>query len=987
MTLSRKKLLVIMIAAILHGHVFSQGNSTALSFYNSGAALVSKNPEQAFHLLEKAMNIAQKNKDWDLYLKSINALASVDFDGRSELQDQVFEWAIGATNNLKGVQKTDELAQLHFNLGNFYSDLTNEIDQPINHFQIAKGIWVSLHGEWHEKVANCYHSIGDISKYKKNDFHEAENSYERALQIREKINLQNLNIFFRNYYSLAQTNSSQGDFEKALSYATKTLEIAKKLNGTIYQETTHGVLAGIYRDMGESLLANQHFNIAIALNKKTNLKNLAWYYQGLGETLRNDSQYDEAIKNLKRAHTIYVRERINPGLLVYLLELIADTYFREGDEQNFYKTTRELFVAFDSLGMMRSRQASQGLMILGNFHFSKNDYDSALYYYQNALISSIHLFNSMRIEDNPTENMIGYQYYVYGILAKKAAALKAKFMRSKDPLYWHQAIACLRLSERLLSQERNTLDMQDAKWQLTEAKYDIYEDIIDLLYEDNEYISKDSLYNLAFQYFERSKSRSLTDALAEAERSTQIAKGDSLLNLHATLRRNLLAAQDKLSTELERNSDSKKIVERREEIISIDKAIHACKLSIEQKYPGYFNVKYGYQPTSLEKLQKLIVHDKKIMLEYFWGKQWVYALGISDGDILFKRIGSTDSIKLKIDALLSHLSGNHAPTNREVFKAFTDNAHHLYEILIDPFKILLVDQVRVQIIPDGSIGQLPVEILITEKVSGAQVNYRSPKYMIKSYSIGYAYSSSMLIHNSRKSFRNPSLLAVGLAEVDGLEKIEGAEKELGLLSKHFNAGRFLVGDDATEGNFKALSPNFNILHLAIHGTGDMNKNFAASLYFESKRDSLEDGELHAYELYGLKLRASMAVLTACESGLGKGYRGEGMISMASAFTYSGCQNVLMSLWKVNDQVSIGIMDHFYDRLEQGATIDDALRLSKLSYLESSDELTADPKVWATMVAYGTLDKVFHDDKSGTYKAMISIALLLLLLFMFLRNNR
>ena len=99
----------------------------------------------------------------------------------------------------------------------------------------------------------------------------------------------------------------------------------------------------------------------------------------------------------------------------------------------------------------------------------------------------------------------------------------------------------------------------------------------------------------------------------------------------------------------------------------------------------------------------------------------------------------------------------------------------------------------------------------------------------------------------------------------------------------------------------------------------------------------------------------MAVLTACESGLGKGYKGEGMMSMASAFTYSGCENILMSLWKVNDQASKYLMDDFYGQLLEGVTIDDALRPAKLRYLERADELTADPKIWAPLVAYGTVD--------------------------------
>jgi CHAT domain-containing protein len=170
--------------------------------------------------------------------------------------------------------------------------------------------------------------------------------------------------------------------------------------------------------------------------------------------------------------------------------------------------------------------------------------------------------------------------------------------------------------------------------------------------------------------------------------------------------------------------------------------------------------------------------------------------------------------------------------------------------------------------------------------------------------------------------------------------------------------------------------------------GDVQKTFAASLYFRSKYDKKDDGELHAYELYGLKLKALMAVLSSCESGVGKGFRGEGMISMASAFTYSGCENILMSLWKVNDQASILLMDDFYKHLSKGRTIDEALRTAKLNYLETADELTADPKIWAPLVAYGSLEPIFQKDKSRifTILGIVCCFIILLLTFRFYKRN-
>jgi len=69
---------------------------------------------------------------------------------------------------------------------------------------------------------------------------------------------------------------------------------------------------------------------------------------------------------------------------------------------------------------------------------------------------------------------------------------------------------------------------------------------------------------------------------------------------------------------------------------------------------------------------------------------------------------------------------------------------------------------------------------------------------------------------------------------------------------------------------------------------------------------------------------------------------------------------------VNDQASLQIMDNFYQHLSEGESIDEALKQAKLHYLASSDELTADPKVWAPLIAYGHLDNVFKKDNSRIY---------------------
>jgi hypothetical protein len=83
-----------------------------------------------------------------------------------------------------------------------------------------------------------------------------------------------------------------------------------------------------------------------------------------------------------------------------------------------------------------------------------------------------------------------------------------------------------------------------------------------------------------------------------------------------------------------------------------------------------------------------------------------------------------------------------------------------------------------------------------------------------------------------------------------------------------------------------------------------------------------------------------------------------------------------------------MMNDFYGYLLEGESIDGALRQTKLTYLENADELTADPKIWAPLVAYGSLDRIFLKDRSRifVYVSLVIVIGMLLLAFYKIRNR-
>jgi CHAT domain-containing protein len=482
--------------------------------------------------------------------------------------------------------------------------------------------------------------------------------------------------------------------------------------------------------------------------------------------------------------------------------------------------------------------------------------------------------------------------------------------------------------------------------------------------------------------------------LVRAEMLNNISRDDSLLRQQNDLTKALFSIQDKLNREEENGEAAQNatIVLSRE-VVHLDRKIQMNKARIEERFPGYFKVKYP-QIISLKDLQQTVLDSHEVILEYFWGNQNVYVIGITKEDFIFERLTAVDSISKAIDEFVVHFSTNASGLDINSFKSFSDASHHLYLQLIEPLKVFISGKSKIRVVPDGPISQVPFEVLITSSLAEtATVNYKRLAYLIQDYTIGYAYSASMLKNESEGVLNKGSLFGMAFTAENNIKpasfdlpQLIGAGLELQALQKRFGSGKFLKGGNVTETNFKRFAPEYDIIHLAVHGKGDVDVNASSSLFFTSAGDSLEDGELHAYELYGLKLKARLAVLTSCESGLGKLYKGEGMMSMASGFAYSGCANTLMSLWKVTDQSSVELVDHFYDQLLKGRTIDEALRESKLRYLSEADEFTADPKFWASLVVYGSHDPVFEEKRSNIILIVFFIVAILLLLIFVIRRR-
>jgi CHAT domain-containing protein len=148
------------------------------------------------------------------------------------------------------------------------------------------------------------------------------------------------------------------------------------------------------------------------------------------------------------------------------------------------------------------------------------------------------------------------------------------------------------------------------------------------------------------------------------------------------------------------------------------------------------------------------------------------------------------------------------------------------------------------------------------------------------------------------------------------------------------------------------------------------------------KDSIEDGYLHTYEIFGQNLNADLAVLSACNSGNGTLVSGEGVLSMAHAFTHAGCPSVLMTKWDVDEKSTSTILNHFYENLRAGKSKSEALRDAKLTFLENSPAVLHDPYYWAGLVLIGDDSALFDKPWYSSWIGLMGIVILLFTLIFF-----
>ncbi len=375
------------------------------------------------------------------------------------------------------------------------------------------------------------------------------------------------------------------------------------------------------------------------------------------------------------------------------------------------------------------------------------------------------------------------------------------------------------------------------------------------------------------------------------------------------------------------------------------------------------------EPLSIEEVRSGIPDENSVFLEYSLGDSSSYLWIITPEEDQFIQIPSRNELREKIETFRFAAIDPNA-SNREFF---SESAFYLYEKLVKPAEPFLRRRNNLIIFPDGILHYIPFEALVTYKITEEKEwDYQDLPYLVLKYPISYGHSTSVLLnlldqYTSKTAERDikQSLIAFGdpiygdrpdpSGTRAGLSRLKYSGREVTGIAGLFEKGssEVYLREKATEEIIKkegALSP-FTYIHFATHGLMDEQHPENSSLVLSLGMDSTEDGYLMAKEIALLDLHADLVVLSACQTGLGKMIRGEGMVGLTRSFMYAGTPSVVSSLWSVSDASTTELMQRFYKNLILN-------KLSKTDALQQAqkaiigDGLYAHPFYWAGFVLVG-----------------------------------
>jgi CHAT domain-containing protein len=815
--------------------------------------------------------------------------------------------------------------------------------------------------------------------------------FKEALHLYREIN--NTSREFLPLIRISETYDYLGEREKALDFYNQVLSIFKKLGNRQGEADTLLSIASVYDKLGESQKALDYYNQALIVFRKIGdhrgeneilnrfgllpdssgkeEKTLEYYQQLLFKLEQERDKLDRERQEFEGIHKILPSPTFSQ---VTIRIQIGDTLNRIG---KLYHQQKKLQKSLESY--------NQSLMILDEAHqmafsyfmyvniaqiYAINLNDLGLVYldleeFQKALDNldkSLGLFKAYRNQTEQANTLFNIAY-----IERKTGNLQAALTPMQQSV---EIIESLRT--KVVSHE-----LRQTYFATVQGYYQFYIDLLMSLHQQNPSQGYDKQ---AFNISERSRARTLLELLTEANANIKEGADPQLLSQEKSLQ-SQLDAVEKQRLDIYNNPNSKP-----EQKTAIDQQLKTLNAQysdlqneIRKTSPKYAALKYP-QPLTLEQVRQQILDEDSVLLQYALGEERSYLWVVTKEGMTSYQLPAQAEIEKRATNLLRTIKqGNQT--------AFAQAEPLLSQVILAPAKDK-INKKRILVVADGVLQYVPFASLSLAE---------NQQPLITQYEIiNLPYSSSLAtIRNevqARKSApKTVAILANPVFSKDDQRVKNGKNtisqqpnSDLSLLAlnrsvRSLEDGKFnpLPGtrQEATdilklvpENNQKtsyfdfdanlpaATNPQlsqYRIVHFATHGIFNTESPELSGIILSlvDKNGNTVNGFLRLNEIFNLNLPADLVVVSACETGLGKEIKGEGLVGLTRGFMYAGSPRLLVSLWKVNDKATAEFMTRFYKLiLEKKLPPAEALREAQLEMQQETDWKS--PYYWAAFTLQG-----------------------------------
>jgi CHAT domain-containing protein len=759
--------------------------------------------------------------------------------------------------------------------------------------------------------------------------------------------------------------------QKALEYYNQTLPLSRAAGDRAGEAIILNNIGLIYDELGEKQKALQYYNQSLPLSRAesnhsgeaTTLNNIGRVYDDLGEKQKALGYYGQCLP-IWRAVNDRSKEAttLNNIGLVYFVGL--------GEKQKaleYYNQALSLsHAAGDNVG------ESKTLNNIGHVNSVLGEKQKALENYNQSLLLKRVIGD--RTGEATTLYNIAYLYREQGKL--------------------ELALEQIDTAITILDESRLKISSQDLRTSYFSTVQDKYQFKTDLLMQLHQKYPNKGYDHQAFETSDRARARSLIELLTEANITPQpTTENSALLTQERTLQQALRQLEQQRVITLSKDHTKAQAEALDKQSETLLQQLQDLTVKIRAANPAYAALKYP-QPLTLAQIQQQVLDPDTLLLQYSLGDEQSYLWAVTANGIQTYILPKKTTIEA---AAKKFRSAATTPGTLSTDVKRTGDA--LYQLILAPVAKQFTNK-RLLIVADGALQYTPFAALplpntstytpllkdheiINAPSASSVAALRQQKHPIGPKTLAVLADPVFRNDDGRITERNTALNTCAPALADrnnaktlitqnlprdlkntlrdldlrGIQRLpytrQEAEKILALVPPDQRSAACAFAANYGRVTQPQQNPlgQYRIVHFATHGFINNERPQFSGLVLSlvDAKGKPKDGFLRLGDIFNLKLAADLVVLSACQTGMGKDIKGEGIVGLTRGFMYAGSKRVVASLWSIDDAATAQLMGNFYQNmLKDKQTPAIALRNAQLKAWQANP----DPRLWAAFTLQG-----------------------------------